>query len=313
MIALLKLIRWQNLLIIAALQYLIRWFVVFPLVNANGFELQMSELDFLLMVFSTVFITAAGYVINDYFDRPTDMVNRPDTVVVGTKIKRRVAMILHIVFNVAGVLLGTYLAYKSGILAISVVFVVTAGLLWYYSTTYKRQFLIGNIIVAVLTAMVPLMVVIFEIPLLNKIYFEFLEPGSDFMVIFYFVLGVAYFAFLTTLIREIIKDVEDLEGDNAYDRNTLPIVVGVKNTKIIILLLITLTIASVFYIFFVYLRDHYSFVYITVAVVLPLLFLALKLIKADSKKDYHFLSNFSKIIMLLGILYLPFYNLISIF
>ena len=164
----LKLIRYQNLLIIAVTQYLMRWSIIYPILKVNNFHLQFSEFNFFLLVLSTIFLAAAGYVINDYFDRKTDLLNRPDTVIVGTVIKRRVAMILHIVINIIGIGLGFYILLSIGIYKLGFIYIIIAGILWYYSTSYKRHFLIGNIIVALLTALVPLMVVLYEIPLLNK-------------------------------------------------------------------------------------------------------------------------------------------------
>ena len=156
MTALLRLIRYRNLIIIALTQYMMRYFVIWPILKVNGFELQMDRWHFLLLVLSALLITAAGYVINDYFDTRTDMLNRPETVVVGRSVSRRSAMLLHIILNIAGVGLGIYLSLYIGILSLGVAYLLAAGLLWFYSTTYKRQFLIGNLIVAVFTAMVPL-------------------------------------------------------------------------------------------------------------------------------------------------------------
>ncbi|PLW99858.1 MAG: prenyltransferase [Marinilabiliales bacterium] len=317
MIAFFKLIRVQNLLIIAILQYFVRWFIIYPVLDDFGLEFQLSELVFASLVMATVMLTAAGYVINDYFDRPTDLVNRPDTVIVGKSLNRRVAIILHIVFNVLGVAFGSYVSYKSGFFELSMIYIVVTGLLWYYSTTYKRQLLIGNIIVAFLTAAVPLLVAIYEVPQLNLTYADILEEGASFNYLFYYTLIVAYFAFLMTLIREIVKDIEDLEGDNAFDRNTLPVVIGVKNTKIVVIALIVFTISSLIFIYhtyleyLVYIEPIYTLMYFIIGISLPLLVLIWVVLRADSKKQYHLASNFTKIIMLVGILYLVYRELIN--
>jgi len=310
----LKLIRIQNLLIVAATQYLMRFAIIQPILSvynyqtANGefkFTLQMSELDFLILVIATVCLTAAGYVINDYFDTKTDNLNRPNTVVVGRKISRRSAMALHIVLNAVGAIGGFYASWKVGHPKFGFIFVLAAGILWYYSTTYKRQFLIGNLIVALLTAMVPLMVILFEMPVLNKAYSDFLIANNlTFNSIFNWVLAFSFFAFITTLIREIIKDVEDFEGDSAYGRNTLPIVMGVFYTKITVLVLTIGTLAGLSYIYYNYLRGfNLVFWYYIIGMISPFLFLIFKLIVAKTKKDYAFISGLIKIIMLLGILF----------
>jgi 4-hydroxybenzoate polyprenyltransferase len=274
------------------------------MLEVNGFELQLSSFHFALLVVATALITAAGYVINDYFDTHTDFLNRPKTVLVGTVISRRSAIIFHSVLNVIAVLIGFYLAYKINMVFLGFVFLIVTGLLWFYSTTYKRQFLVGNILVAFLTALVPLMVVLFEIPLLNETYREILiKNNANFMYIFYWVLAFSFFAFITNLMREIIKDIEDFEGDSAYGRNSLPVVLGVKTSKIITISLAIITIGSINYIYFQYLEDSITIIYFSLFLYLPFLFLIARLIYAKTKKQFRNIGNILKIIMLLGILY----------
>ena len=121
------------------------------------------------LLLATVFITAGGYVINDYFDIKTDLINK-GKVIVGTKIPRRKAMMWHNIFNIAGVAAGFYISWKAGYMMLGTLFLIVSGLLYFYSASYKRQFLIGNIIVALLTAMVPLLVVFYEWPALYRYY-----------------------------------------------------------------------------------------------------------------------------------------------
>jgi len=304
MLYFLKLIRIYNLLMVAAIMYLMRLCVMRPMLAINGFELQFSELYFFFLVFATVLITAAGYVINDYFDRKTDMVNHPETVIVGKHIDRRLAIILHTVFNVVGVALGMFISYKIGLYQIGFIFVIVTGLLWYYSTTYKRQFLIGNIIVALLTAAVPVLVPVYEIPMLNKEYSELLiENNFSFNYLFFWACGFAFFAFFATLAREIIKDIEDLEGDDAYGRNTVPIVLGITTAKVIVISLIAILVAALVYIYFTFLDDNISLIYFSAALVTPLLLLAYLVIRANNKMKYHFASTITKLIMISGLLY----------
>ncbi len=304
MINFLRLIRYKNLLIIVLTQYLMRFSIIKPILEVYEFKLQFSELHFFFLVMATVFITAAGYVINDYFDTKTDLVNRPETVIIGTKLNRRWGILLHIIFNVIGIGLGAYISFYIGIPMLTMVFVLITGILWFYSTTYKRQFLIGNIIVAILTALVPLIVILFEIPLLNKEYGLLMqEMKADFTHIIIWVSAFALFAFLLTLIREIIKDVEDFEGDSVYGRKTMPIVFGVLNTKIVIITFVLLTVFSLLYINFRFLNDRITLGYFVVMIILPLIYLVYAIISAENKKDYHKASNLSKIIMLAGIMY----------
>ncbi len=281
-----------------------RWSIIKPILEVYGFKLQFSELNFFFLVMATVFITAAGYVINDYFDTKTDLVNRPETVIIGRKLNRRWAILLHIFFNTIGIGLGIYISFYIGIPVLSFVFVLITGILWFYSTTYKRQFLIGNLTVAILTALVPLMVILFEIPLLNKEYGLLIrEMYFDFNHIIIWVLAFAFYAFLLTLVREIIKDVEDFEGDSVYGGKTMPIVLGVIYTKIVVITFILVTLFSLLYLYFRFLKDSYTLIYFILFLIIPLILLVYKVIVADNKKDYHRASNLSKLIMLAGILY----------
>ena len=281
-----------------------RWSIIKPILEVYGFKLQFSELNFFFLVMATVFITAAGYVINDYFDTKTDLVNRPETVIIGRKLNRRWAILLHIFFNTIGIGLGIYISFYIGMPILSFVFVLITGILWFYSTTYKRQFLIGNLTVAILTALVPLMVILFEIPLLNKEYGLLIrEMYFDFNHIIIWVLAFAFYAFLLTMVREIIKDVEDFEGDRVYGGKTMPIVLGVIYTKIVLITFILVTLFSLLYLYFRFLKDSYTLIYFILFLIIPLILLVYKIIVADNKKDYHRASNLSKLIMLAGILY----------
>jgi len=304
------LVRFPNLVIIVATQYAMRYLIMEPLLPTEAFELQFGDLQFFLLVLSTVFIAAAGYIINDYFDTRTDMINKPSRVVVGVEVGRRQAMILHTMLNIIGVGLGIYLAFYIQLSALAFVFLLATGLLWFYSTSYKRQFLVGNLSVSFLTGLVPLMVVLFEIPLLNRTYGEqMLQHNVSFNYIIAWVGGFSFFAFMTTLIRELIKDAEDFEGDSAYGMKTLPIVLGTRWTKAVLLGLISITLAMLvfvllkFILFSVEPADFYSLGYYIILLIVPFLLLSIQILRAEKKKDYHRASTLIKLIMLSGILY----------
>ena len=308
--ALIKLVRLPNLLIIVGTQYAMRYLLIEPLLPSSGFSLQMGKLHFALLVISTVFIAAAGYIINDYFDTRPDWINKPGRVVVGVSISRRAAMILHTVFNIIGVGIGVYLSFYIEMPVLSLIYIITTGLLWFYSTTYKRQFLVGNITVAFLTALVPLMVILFELPLLNREYGKILlQYSANLNYIFMWVAGFSIFAFITTLIREIIKDTEDFEGDMAYGMRTIPIVLGVRTTKIILATLIIGSVVLLLYVLIGFIMfsgekpDYISMIYFISFLVLPFLILLTLILLARNKKDYHLASVLIKIIMLLGVMY----------
>ncbi len=308
--AFLKLIRIQNLLIIVATQYIMRWCIISPFLEINHFTLQFNSFHFLLLVLSTVFIAAAGYIINDYFDTRTDRLNRPSRVVIDKEISRRTAIFLHTVLNIAGVGIGIYLSFYIHVPGLSLIFLFASGFLWFYSTNYKRQFLIGNLMVSFLTASVPLLVVLFEIPLLNRAYGQvMISHHASFIYIFNWIAGFSFFAFLTTLIREIIKDSEDFEGDSAFGMNTLPIIVGMRYTRVILVALIAVLMASLVWVILKFIlfsgpqTDFLSGGYFLIFLLAPSSVLIARILKADTREDYHKASQLTKIIMLAGILY----------
>ena len=312
--AFLKLIRWQNLLMVILTMVLMRYAVLAPLIsrmgvvllNGNGQEIPMTLqcpwYDFIILVAATVFITAGGYVINDYFDIKTDLINK-GKVIVGTKIPRRHAMMWHNTFNIAGVAAGFYISYKAGYIWLGTLFLIVSGLLYFYSASYKRQFLIGNIIVALLTAMVPMLVVFYEWPALYKFYKPNVVSLPQINIILYWVGGFALFAFLTNLTREIIKDIEDFEGDAAYGRNTVPVVIGILSAKIVSSCLIVITIILLYLVWHFFINDTITIIYISVAIVLPLLFVIYKIISSSEREQLHHASSLMKIVMITGVLY----------
>lgn len=312
--AFLSLIRWQNLLIVILTMVLMRYAVLEPVISKIGvillkgtgeeipMVLQFPWYDFLLLVAATVFITAGGYVINDYFDIKADLINK-GKVIVGTKIPRRQAMMWHNIFNIAGVSAGFYISWKAGYIYLGVLFLIVSGLLYFYSVSYKRQFLIGNIIVAILTAMVPLLVVFYEWPALYKYYTINAISLPKINFVFYWVGGFALFAFLTTLTREIIKDTEDFEGDVAYGRNTVAVVFGVLSAKVVSVSLIIITVALLYLIWYFFINDTITLIYLSAAIVLPLLYVIYKVVISHDRKQLHSASSIMKIVMLTGILY----------
>ncbi len=308
----LKLIRWKNLLIVIFTMVLMRYAIVETLINRidvillNGEEVQMALkfpwYDFVMLVLAIICIAAGGYVINDYFDIRTDLINRGE-VIVGTRIPRRKAMLWHSLLNIIGVAAGFYVSARAGYFWFGTIFLLISGLLYFYSASYKRQFLIGNLMVAVMTALVPVFTVLFEWAALYRYYSVSATIMPDLGFLFYWVGGFALFAFLTTLIREIIKDTEDFEGDSAYGRNTLPVVIGIAASKIISVGLIIMTVGMLYIVWYFFINDRITFIYLSVAIVIPLLFTIYRLVISKDRKDLHAASSIMKLVMLTGILY----------
>jgi len=289
----------------------IRYGVEYPFLKFNGFEFQFPLFKFILLILSVVLIAAGGYAINDYFDRKIDLLNRPDRVVVGTHFDSRNAMTIHNLFTFIGLMIGLYLSYDIGHLNFSFIFAIITGALWFYSTIYKRQLIVGNIIIAILTAIVPFMVPLYDLPLINQYYNLVFVKNPQYVIemryMMYAVFIFSGFAFLSTLVREIIKDMEDANGDEAFKRRTIPIVWGNAVAKSIAIVLIIATIVSLALIYFVFTQNMLSLIYLLVFLIAPMFALIYFLIKANDAKDFLFCSQLQKIIMLIGLLYvIPF-------
>lgn len=267
-----------NLAIIAITMVMMRHGVLGTLLEAGGRSLQMPLLHFVLLVLSTVLIAAGGNVINDYFDTRIDRINKPDAVIVGRRVKRRVAMAGHLALSGTGLLLGLYVAWASGLMRWALIPVFAIGALWSYSTTFKRRLAVGNGTVAVLTALVPLTVGLYEIPLLHRAYAEVLvEDFGDaemaaryFRVLWAWILAYTAFAFLSTLVRELQKDMADVKGDAADGCRTLPIVWGMRWAKAITLTYTAVIIIGLLLVRRAFLNDALSFWYIGAIMVLLL-------------------------------------------
>lgn len=304
----LKLIRAGNLSLILFTMVAVRYFIMEPMVVKMNLNLALpfSFFEFSALCISILLISAAGYIINDYFDYHIDHVNRPGKVVVGHEISRRQAMFAHSIMNIAGTATGFLIAYRVGVLNLGFIHLFTSGLLWFYSNDFKKRFLLGNIIVALLTALVPLVPALFELPLFISINKDLLSDlNIEMTYVLKFISGFSLFAFLTTLIREITKDLEDASGDEEFGCETLPIVLGEKKSRLILGVLTIVTMFCLGYVQFLQIlsSDSLSFFYLLILIQFPLLAFLLRLIKAGSPQHYHRSSRLLKLIMLAGISY----------
>lgn len=301
--AFLKMIRLPNLLFIALTQALFQFCIYYPLYT--GDTPANDTRSFILLVFASLFIGAAGYIINDYFDINIDEVNKPEKMVVDKVINRRWAIAWHFMLSITGILL-TMLAlpvFDKWYLIAGNVFCVI--LLWFYSTTFKQKLLIGNIIISVLTAWTILLIFFSKLSVSDA--FEADHPGQP--KFFRFAFLYAGFAFIISLIREAIKDIEDMPGDARYGCRTMPIIWGVNATKIYIAvwMIILIAILVVVQVYILQFQWWWAVVYCILLIVLPLLYIFYKLFKASSVQEYHKLSNWTKFVMLTGILSMIFF------
>ncbi|MBN1791276.1 MAG: geranylgeranylglycerol-phosphate geranylgeranyltransferase [Bacteroidales bacterium] len=306
--ALLRLLRWPNLLIVAASQVLVRQCILVPLLKKAHMEPQLPTGLFILLVLATVLITAGGYAINDYFDRKLDRVNKPQSLIVGRLIYPRHAMAYHLFFSIMGVILGSWVAFRSGQLYLSLVFFMVSGMLWFYSTTYKRELLLGNVIVALMTALVPFLVLLFELPLLARHYGSDVNPLTKYLLIW--VLGFSLFAFLLNLPREIVKDAEDFEGDEAYGKRTIPVAWGMPAARWITAAFIVLTIVLLLLAWILFIPDSITLLYFLFGLIIPLLYVLFVLFRYRDKNSWHRASSVLKLVMLAGLGYMVVVNLV---
>ena len=301
----LKLIRYQNLIFIALIQFVMRQVVLVPILQTFGFDATMDTSMLFLLITATVLIAAGGYVINDYFDVKIDFINKPDKQIVGNGISRHKAMLLHQILTGLGVGCGLLLAFFARSFTLAFIFIVIPGLLWFYSASYKRQFLIGNLVIAFISAITILIVGIAQLAFLQKEYGSLVFETPIPTHFYAWIGGFALFSFLLTLIREIIKDVEDEKGDREMECRTLPIKWGLKKTKLFLYCLTALTVILLLLanFYFIHFSGTLTLRYILLGIVLPLIALCYLIYKASIKTDFHQASNLSKVIMFIGVMY----------
>ena len=304
--AFLRLIRYKNLLIIALLQYLLRYSLMLPILNAYNLEPTLSHFRFALVVLATLTLAISGYIINDYFDLKIDRINRPHRVIVAEVFPRRTVLLWHVVFTLIGVFIGLYLAYVLRKESYALMFLSIPLLLWFYSTTLKKQMLIGNLAIAFLTSMVAYLVVSVEFASLSRLHGDQILSTPACSSAWFWTTGFAFFAFVSTLGREIIKDMEDTEGDEALKCTTLPIELGLPLTKWVVIL-IHLFIIVVLWFFFLWVpqlwESRLTFFYFLILITLPYLLLSIFIYRAKTKNAFSLASKMSKTVMLFGILY----------
>lgn len=305
--AFLRLIRFKNLVVIVLLQYLLRYGLLLPMLNHYGIDPALSHLKFMLLVITTVLLAASGYIINDYFDVKIDRINRPDKVVVGPVFQRRKVLLFHVLFSFAGVFTGLFLAYIYRKETYALMFVVIPVLLWYYSTTLKKQVLIGNLTISLLTALVPYFVVSLEFAALGRLHGQSILSSEACSMAWFWTTGFAFFAFISNLGREIIKDMEDVKGDKEAGCHTLPIEMGLDYTRTVVNLLSLASVVALWVIFLVVPQlwtSRITLLYFTLLLTFPYMLLIWQVYKARESEHFHRASQLSKAIMLFGILFI---------
>lgn len=285
-----NLIRWKNLLLIIYVFFLLKFFFF----HSFYVETTLSSLQFIILLFSVLFITAAGYIINDIFDIKADEINKPNKVIVSENISIEQAKQWYKITNTIGIILGIMLCLSISKPTHSFIFIGTALLLYYYSKILKGKPLIGNLIVSILIAFSVVILPVFDINFSIKN-----NPQNTAITV---IIVLAFFAFILNLIREIIKDIEDINGDKSLNLKTLPIIFGRNRAQIIASYLCLIPICLLFFLVYNYSRNYkFPMLYLLLSTLIPLLVVAIKLRSAEKKSEFHKLSSLLKIIMFLGI------------
>ena len=300
----LRLIRWPNLLFILLAECLFHFCIYKPL-----YPLATAEVDFrfYLMLVSNLFIAAAGYIINDYFDVNIDQINKPTKVVVGAFISRRWVIFWHLMLSVFAIYISIIVFPFKTFWHIHLSNLLAILLLWFYSTTFKKNFLVGNIIISVLTAWSIAVVYFSKFSIQEIIHPNILDTAN----IKFIKLALLYcaFAFILTLVREGLKDMEDMEGDEKFGCTTLPIKWGLRPTKVYLSVWLIVVIAVLFIIQMSVIPFGwwYTAVYCLLFIITPLVMVLIKLPKSFTSQHFNELSGWVKVAMLFGILSIGFF------
>ena len=262
--------------------------------------LSLADWQYGLLVLSTILIAAAGYVINDIFDQGTDSENKPDKVIVGNGISEAAAYNIYVALNIVGVGIGFYLSNVIQRPGFAAIYIVIAATLYLYATSLKQMAIVGNIVVASLLSFSVIIVGIFDL-------FPATYEGNqrEMGTLFSILTDYALFAFFINLMREIVKDLEDVNGDYNNGMNTLPIIMGVNRVSKMVFILSIIPTALLLYYIYVYFMANRLWllsVYALLFMVAPLLYFTVKIFSAKKQKDFRHLSMILKLTIFFGIL-----------
>lgn len=306
----LKLIRWKNILVIALTMMAMRVFVIFPVFKTYGVDVMFPDWGFYMLMLATMLIAAGGYVINDYFDVRIDSVNRSKKMIVGVAMPRRKAIALHLWLSIFGLACGIAATIAAHRFWYVFIFLGAFIMLWIYSRDLKKSTFWGNLLIAMLSGIVPFLVGMTE-------YFAVADSISKWDInhidavkmVMQVIIFFSLFAFTFTLMREIVKDCEDIEGDRLNGVHSIPVMIGLKKTNVIIFILALISAFAVLFFWYEYLSQTRFFshetipaLYLGVFVLLPTIIVGgIVSLFGTSKRKYSFMSAAIKWIMVLGI------------
>ena len=296
MLSFFKLIRYQNLILLALMQFTFRY----GFLKLQNVGLALADWQYALLVLSTVLIAAGGYVINNIFDQETDLENKPNNVIVGKSISETNAYTIYFVLNIIGVGIGYYLSnviMRPGFLSI---FILIVSLLYFYASSLKQMLLVGNFLVALMLSFSIIIIGVFDL-------FPAIDPENQpqMSTLFSLLLDYAVMAFIINFIREIVKDLEDMNGDYNQGMSTLPILLGRNRTVKVVFALSFIPIALLLKYVYVYYFANDLFIatiYFLAFITAPLIYFTIKSFDAKTEKDFKHLSNILKLVILFGII-----------
>ncbi len=314
--AFLRLVRWPNLVMIAVTQVLF-YFSIVPSYVGDTISIlsYFGTQHYLLLILSSLLIAAAGNIINDYFDRNIDEINKPQKKIIDKLIKRRWAIVMHIIFSFIAILIGFYVDSQTPVFWLGISNTICVLLLFGYSISLKKKLLVGNVLISLLTAWVIFVCFLCYYRTLSFQGFEAFEVQAILRRFIRISFLYAGFAFVISLIREVVKDLEDIDGDKKYGCKTMPITWGIPASKVFVAVWLIVLVGMIsivqFYVFQLDWRWIWSIVYCIVLIIIPLIWILRKLFIAQVPKDYHKLSSVIKFVMLAGLLSMIFFKIYS--
>ncbi len=307
-LALFRLARWPNLLFIALTQWMFIYAIVEPIFDAAHVVPNIHGHLIFPLILSYVLIAAGGNIINDYFDLNIDHINKPDKVIIDKYITRRWAIVLHILFSLISISLGVYIDNETKIHFLAFANFVCIALSFIYSLSLKKKLLSGNVMIAFLLCWVIIVVTVCET---EQFAFFSNKPTINVQKLLRYTYLYAGFAFIINLIREVVKDMEDVEGDRVYGCQTMPIAWGINAAKVFVAVWLVILIGILVLLIFYALQTKWWLfsLYAVILIVAPLILVFKKLSAAQTPKDYHGISSYIKMVMFTGILSMIFFRL----
>jgi len=272
-ISLFSVVRGYNIPVIALAQYLSAIFILAPQKGALHILL---DFNLFILVLASSLTIASGYIINNFYDSKKDLINRPNKSMLDRLVSQKTKLYVYFSLNFFVVLIACFVSFRAVVFFSAYIF-----LIWFYSHKIKKYPIIGNLLAAFL-AVLPF----FGILLYYKNFYE---------VIFFH----ASFLFLLLLIREMIKDLENIKGDLANGYQTIPIVYGEWISKKVIVILLLLTIIPVYFLVNIY-DVGYMDIYFYIGFIV-MIFFGLQLWKSDTKEQFLQLHNILKMLIVAGV------------